>query len=98
MKLWIQRLDGTEGRFVEPERLEIPDVSMHPRFSPDGKWIVFTSDRGGLNDEPALTWFPQPYGDLWAVPADGAAAVRLLHNKWEDGPSDWGFVRLPGSR
>jgi len=98
MKLWIQRLDGSEGRFVEPERLEIPDVSMHPRFSPDGKWIVFTSDRGGLNDEPALTWFPQPYGDLWAVPADGGAAVRLLYNKWEDGPSDWGFLRLPGSR
>lgn len=94
-KLWIQRLDGSEGRFLEPDRLDIEDVSMHPRFSPDGAWVVFTSDRSHFNDEWALTWFPQPYGDLWAVPVGGGDAIRLTHNKWEDGPSDWGYVRLP---
>jgi Tol biopolymer transport system component len=35
-KLWIQRVDGSDGRFLEPDRLDIPDLSMHPRFSPDG--------------------------------------------------------------
>jgi hypothetical protein len=25
----------------------------------------------------------------------GGPAVRLTHDKWEDGPNDWGFVRLP---
>jgi TolB protein len=97
-KLWLQRVDGSEGRLLEPERRDIPDISMHPRFSPDGKWAVFTSNRAGLNDEWPLTWFPQPYGELWAVPVSGGAAVRLTHDKWEDGPSDWGYVRLPGRR
>jgi hypothetical protein len=94
-KLWIQRVDGSEGRFLEPDRLDIPDFSMHPRFSPDGRWVVFTSDRAAFNDEWPLTWFPQPYGDLWALPVMGGDAIRLTHNKWEDGPSDWGYVRLP---
>jgi hypothetical protein len=47
-----------------------------------------------LNDEWPLTVAPQPYGELWAVPASGGPAVRLTHDKWEDGPSDWGYVRL----
>lgn len=93
-KLWIERVDGTEGRFLEPDRLDIPDLSMHARFSPDGEWVVFTSDRAGFNDEWISAWFPQPYGDLFAVPVSGGPAVRLTHNKWEDGPNDWGFVRL----
>jgi len=95
-KLWIQRVDGSDGRFLEPDRLDIPDTSMHPRFSPDGQWVVFTSDRGWYNDEWPLTAFPQPYGDLWVVPVAGGSAIRLMHNKWEDGPGDWGQVRFQG--
>lgn len=94
MKLYLQRVDGSEGRFLEPDRLDLKEFSMHPRFSPDGKWVVFTSSRGGFNDEWPLTWFPQPYGELWAVPVTRGVAVRLTHDKWEDGPSDWGFLRV----
>jgi TolB protein len=97
-KLWLQRVDGSEGRFLEPDRLDIPDVSMHPRFSPDGQWVVFTSDRGGFNDEWVLAWDAQAYGELWAVPVEGGPAVRLTHDKWENGPNDWGYVRLPDHR
>ena len=93
VKLWIQPVDGGEGRLLEPERADIPDVSMHPRFSPDGQWVVFTSDRGHMNDEWLLSSVPQPYGDLYAVRVTGGPAVRLTDDKWEDGPNDWGFVR-----
>lgn len=89
-RLRIQRPDGSEGRFLEPDRIGEPDRDMHPRFSPDGEWIVFTSSRGGIADEFVLTIHPQPYGDLWAVPVEGGPAVRLTNNKWEDGLARWG--------
>lgn len=95
MQLYLQHVDGSKGRFVEPDRVGLPEFNMHPRFSPDGRWIVFTSSRAGFNDEWPLTLYPQPYGELWAVPVDGGPPVRLTNDKWEDGPSDWGYVRLP---
>jgi TolB protein len=67
---------------------------MHPRFSPDGAWIVFASARGGFNDEaPLFDAGPQPYGEIWASPFPGGPAVRLTHNKWEDSLPDWGQIK-----
>lgn len=95
LKIWLQRLDGSEGRFLEPDRAGEPGIDMHPRFSPDGEWIAFVSDRGGMADEFLLTDDPQPYGDIWAVPVDGGEAVRLTDDKWEDGLPRW---EIPGRR
>lgn len=61
MKLWLQSLEDPddEGRLLEPERAELTGLDMHPRFSPDGRWIVFTSDRAGFMDEwPLSGMFP----------------------------------------
>ena len=69
-----------------------PGRDMHPRFSPDDRWVLFTSERGKLNDELPLSrviFQPQPYGELHAVRLEDKAVVRLTHNKWEDGPSAW---------
>jgi TolB protein len=94
MKLWIQSLEdpNDEGHLLEPERANLTGLDMHPRFSPDGKWVVFTSDRAGWMDEWVLSGrFPQPYGELYALSVDGRSpAVRLTDDKWEDSLAFWG--------
>lgn len=81
--------DGSPRPFAQSTTL-----NMHTRFSGDGKWIAFTSARGWLNDEPALSASnPQPYGEIFVAPVDGSSdPVRVTHNKWEDSLPTWGVV------
>ena len=82
-----------DGRPGPPERLTTsPGHDMHPRFSPDDEWVLFTSQRGEFNDELPLLrvdFQPQPYGELHAIRLSDRTVVRLTHNKWEDGPTAW---------
>ena len=82
-----------DGRAGPPERLTTsPGHDMHPRFSPDDEWVLFTSQRAELGDELPLlrvVFQPQPYGELHAVRLSDRKVVRLTHNKWEDGPTAW---------
>jgi Tol biopolymer transport system component len=68
--------------------------NMHSRFSPDGKWLVYASARGWLDDEyPLSNDNPQPYGELFVAPIDGSSEpIRLTHNKWEDSIPCWGVL------
>ncbi|MEE2637658.1 MAG: hypothetical protein VYE68_10535, partial [Acidobacteriota bacterium] len=82
--------DGSSGRL---ERLtHSPGRDMHPKFSPDDEWVIFTSERGKLNEElpvSRIVFQPQPYGEIHAIRLSDKHVVRLTHNKWEDGPSAW---------
>lgn len=82
--------DGSPG---ELERItHSPGRDMHPKFSPDDKWLLFTSQRGGLNDETPLLrviFQPQPYGEVYAMRLKDREVFRLTQNKWEDGPPAW---------
>ncbi|GAA0175452.1 hypothetical protein LIER_28622 [Lithospermum erythrorhizon] len=63
----------------------------HPWFSPDSKYIVFTSDYAGVSAEPISNpHHYQPYGDIFVIRADGSGIQRLTHNSYEDGTPAWG--------
>jgi Tol biopolymer transport system component len=83
--------DGTPG---ELQRIsDHPGQDSHPWFSPDGEWIVYTSERGGISDEEPMVqevvFGPQMYGELFARRLSDGFEVRLTHNKWEEGNPFW---------
>ena len=78
--IWVVDADGSN-----PRRLTVNVArDFSPRFSPDGKWIAFTSNRTGNNDvfmmpstggEPRqLTWFSGDDQALYWTP-DGKGVV-----------------------
>ncbi len=63
MGLFVSRADGSEERpLIKSEGLD-----YNPAWSPDGQWIVFTSERGGS-------------ADLYRVKPDGSNLERLTDN------------------
>ena len=69
----VRRLTHTRGN------------DAHGIWSPDGEWIVFSSSRVGWKDEAlASDYGPQPYGELFAMRADGSGVRQLTDNQWED--------------
>jgi Tol biopolymer transport system component len=79
-KLYTIRPDGTGLR-----RLTNVAGDAHSNWCAGGDWIVFTSARMGFKDEMALyDAVPQPYGEIFAMRADGSDIRQLTDNKWED--------------
>ncbi|XP_027091878.2 uncharacterized protein [Coffea arabica] len=63
----------------------------HPCFSPDSKYVVFTSDYAGVSAEPISNpHHYQPYGEIFVIKSDGSGIRRLTHNSYEDGTPAWG--------
>src|SRR3954469_532305 len=58
--IWVAPLDGSEKprQFTSRARRD-----QSPRWSPDGSWLAFASNRDG-EDEKA-------HGELYVLPADG---------------------------
>jgi dipeptidyl aminopeptidase/acylaminoacyl peptidase len=68
--IWVAPLDGSE----EPRQLTSGTRSdSSPRWSPDGRWLAFVSNRDG-EDETA-------HGELYVLPADGGEPRRLTEAK-----------------
>jgi tricorn protease len=70
--LWIAPADG--GKAVAlTSHVELED---NPIFSPDGKWIAFSSNRNGGQD-------------IYVVPSDGGEAARITWHPGSETPTGW---------
>ncbi len=70
--LWLVKEDGSEPRRLTSHRA----ASVHPRFSPDGKWIAFSAARYGNHD-------------VFVIPSEGGEARRLTWNSAGDTVVGW---------
>jgi Tol biopolymer transport system component len=75
--LWVMSIEGHgETQLTSASDYETID----PRWSPDGKWIVFASNEG--RDSKGNRNF-----DIWMMGSDGSRATQLTTNgSWDDGP------------
>src|SRR4051794_31914159 len=82
--IWVAPLDGSEQprKFTSGERND-----GSPRWSPDGRWLAFVSNRDGEDEKKAK-------GQLYVLPADGGEPRRLTDGK----ESVEAVARAPHSR
>ena len=70
--IWVADSDGSNARRLTAHIAR----DTFPRFSPDGKWIAFNSDRMGNTD-------------IWVVPVSGGAPKQLTHHSTGDSIQYW---------
>jgi Tol biopolymer transport system component len=93
MDIFLIRLNPDQT-WSEPEKISAgKGQNAHPHFSPNGEWVVYTTEGYGINDEQALVqpiiFSPQMYGEIVAYNINTKERFRLTHNKWEDGTPIW---------
>ncbi len=72
--LWTMTPEGGNSRQITAGSGDKTDAS----FSPDGEWIVYSSDEGGLDA-----------ANLFIIPATGGASTRLTTYSGYDGAPSW---------
>jgi serine/threonine-protein kinase len=76
--IWVLPLEGTG----KPRPfLQTPFQERAPAFSPDGRWIAYTSDETG-REEVYVRPFPGP-GEKWRISIDGGTEPIWSHDEKE---------------
>jgi Tol biopolymer transport system component len=67
-----------------------PGVDGHASWSPDGRWLAFSSTRQGFKDEAALhAGNPQSSGEIYVMRDDGSDVRLVTDNQFEDATTAW---------
>jgi Tol biopolymer transport system component len=80
---------------IHPDGSELTQLShthgndAHLAWSPDGERLLFATSRMGFKDEALYTEAPQPYGEIFAMRADGTDVQQLTDDQWEEGGPAW---------
>jgi hypothetical protein len=82
MHLFMMRVDGSELVQLTDER----SMDVQPAWSPNGKWIVFTSNRS----EADMRHPGQGNWDIWAVDIQGRNIAQLTKDEARDGGANVG--------
>ncbi|MGM0943662.1 MAG: hypothetical protein ACQEW9_00685 [Bacteroidota bacterium] len=90
----IYLIDREGENWSKPKQLTFTQSQTgHPHFSPDGEWLIYTTEEYGINDEQPLSqsfiFSPQMYGEIVALRLRDGKKVKLTHNKWEEGAPLW---------
>jgi tricorn protease len=70
--IWVADEDGKNVQRLTVNRAR----DVYPRFSPDGKWIAFSSDRNGNLD-------------VYVIPSSGGTPKQLTFNSADDSVLGW---------
>ena len=70
--VWTANEDGSNVQRLTVHKAR----DVYPRFSPDGRWIAFSSDRNGNLD-------------VYLIPAAGGAVKQLTHHSSDDTVLNW---------
>jgi len=84
--LACEKLGGSKN----PRLTDSEDNDAHSYWSPDGRYILWSSSRFGFKDEvPLVINQPQPYAELFIMNADGTDQRPLTDNHYEEGTPAW---------
>jgi len=72
--IWTVNIDGNNHTKVTSGSGDKTDAS----FSPDGQWIVYSSDEGDLS-----------FANLFVIPVSGGTSLRITNHEGYDGAPSW---------
>jgi Tol biopolymer transport system component len=79
--IFTMRPDGTDVKRLTTT----PGNDSHSSWSPDGKYILWSSARYGFKDEaPLYDNSFQPFAQIFIMKADGSDQHALTYSRWED--------------
>jgi Tol biopolymer transport system component len=78
-QIWCMDIDG--GQETQLTQNDTCDI-IEPRWSPDGKWIVFASNEG-------LDMNKRPNYDIWMMRSDGSQKIQMTTNGSDDTGPCW---------